>query len=121
MSGKKRPVIDEQIKLAVKTFGLPWYVDEASGKVQVRFVADADELMRFFWKKSLFPQHAYSPEELATIRKRKSASWTSFVEKKPGTQERDDDKSFIEIIHPELNAFIKESILGLGPDTRRSR
>ncbi|MDX1974582.1 MAG: hypothetical protein SFT92_02780 [Rickettsiales bacterium] len=106
-----RPTVTPQIKAVVRAFELLWYVDEESGHVRVRFAPYVPELLGFLKGKG-FAMHDLS--SLSDIQElRKQADFLTYVELEPDHLRRNDEKSFVEILHPGLNAFIKAEILGL--------
>lgn len=114
MTGRQRPVVDAQARVIVRAFELPWYVDAASGNVRVCVEHDAPDLLAFLRRKNFVAGHVFdnNAQALSAVRADDAADYITYV-KQDGLV-RDGEQSFIEILHPELNRFIKEEILGIG-------
>ena len=114
---KKRPVLDKQDRAVVEGLDLPWRMDEGSKFVRVSFHERMPVLMNFLKSKGY---QQIESSDLSKVSKAKLADFVVHIEF-DGWRKRDEEKSYVEIRHPELNAFIQRDILNITPQQSRSK
>lgn len=112
-----KPTLTEQIKVVVKTFQINWYLDEDSSNVRTEVEENAGVLLQWLIKKGFSVGIADDDMAIAASREKGEYDLFSHVELKG--YGRVEERSYIEVLNPDLNDFIKESILGLGAERGR--
>lgn len=114
MAHKKRfAEVDDYIKTITRGLEFPWYVDSQSGNVRLSLVHGVADYLSILQKQKGFQHYpASKAEDFKRIRSCKLGDYFTYAAASPGSPNPFQyDISFVEILNPELNQFIKEDIL----------